>query len=96
MRTLICLVGALVTLTDIHGYFSTRRAAASTLATNVATHRPIDDDLQDARRTANLKAAELRDVAQRYLRPSQLRTVIMGDVKAIQGQLSGQRVEKAP
>jgi zinc protease len=75
---------------------STRSVTASTLASLLANHRPVDDHVQSAHRTANMKAAELRAVAQRYLQPGQRRIFILGDAKTIRSQLLGQRVEVLP
>jgi zinc protease len=82
-----------VLIVNLRGVFSTRSATASTLSLLISNRRPIDDYAEFSRRAASMKAAELRAVAQRYLDPTQRRTVIMGDAKAIRSQLPGQRVE---
>jgi predicted Zn-dependent peptidase len=76
--------------------FSTVRATAQTLARLAAHGRPIDEHEQFARELAAIGPREIRLVAEKYLRPDQLRVVIMGDAATLVPQLGDRRVQVIP
>jgi zinc protease len=78
---------------SFQGVFASRGTTASTLSLLLAHERPVDDYAQASRRAADIKPADVREVAQRYLAPSQRRIVIMGDAKVLRSQLAGRRIE---